>query len=716
MSVSKLTKWIETLNIAEDLDDSQLSALAARVQRQYDEDLESMSGWIEDVTQGIKLMRQEYKPKSSPWQGASNYKDPILTEASIKFGDKATLELLRPKDLVGTQTIGRDPDGQKKLIAERVAEALNYQINYDIEDWREEQERLYYCLPNVGTVFKKTVYDAVEDKCETCVIQYPDFVVNNATKTMDKCRSFSHVLDYSKNDVLVRVNAGKWLDIDYADEQDGDTGSNEQQGVEQSIDNPEKYIEQQTYFDLDGDGYEEPYIVTLAMNRCKVVRVVARYDEQSIIVEYEDRLMPLAQAKQMQAERELGEFGGAEALQLLGLEQPEVSDADFDVIKIVPFQNVTKYGFIPAPDGTFLDYGYCHLLGALTQAMNTMVNQLVDRGTLNNVGGGLLSKEFRKTMGLERLKMGQYVKTDVPASVLASGVYSHPIQEPSQTLYGLAKDFLARSGNFMALIDVSGQIQANTAPTTALAIIQEAVIPTTALFRRILNAQTKEFKVLFRINQKTMKPEKYQRITGDPEANPELDFNEDSYIVCPTANAEAASKMQKIQMAVLEMEQVPMIIQAKGNPVPVIRGFFEAIGSEKWEAIFPDEGALSPEEKEIMQNMQQAQEQANQIQELQLQILTREQDRLDRKTDVDIQKIQQEMKNLFADMIETLSRAAKLGEEAETEHMKNQVTTYTAKVQTIQETLSAIGAMSNARSINLPPSAGPTGYNPGAIQ
>jgi hypothetical protein len=57
-----------------------------------------MTDWLDAVKNGIDLMRQEYHTRSTPWEGASNYKDPILTEASLRFGDKATLELLKNKN------------------------------------------------------------------------------------------------------------------------------------------------------------------------------------------------------------------------------------------------------------------------------------------------------------------------------------------------------------------------------------------------------------------------------------------------------------------------------------------------------------------------------------------------------------------------------------------------------------------------------------------
>jgi len=258
MSIKRLISNIGKVNLAEGVDETTLNTIGARVKRMYEADFESMSDWINGVEKGIELMRQEYSGKSYPWEGASNYKDPILTEASTVFGDKASLELLRAKDLVSAEIIGRDPDGKKKEISKRVVEAMNYQVNHDMEGWRDDQERLFYCLPVVGTVFKKVLYDPLEKKCESIVINYPDFVINQATKSMQVCRSFSHVLDFSESDIEERVRCGKWLDprpTELEDGIDGDLGSNEAEKVINALDNPRKFIEMQTFYDLDEDDY-----------------------------------------------------------------------------------------------------------------------------------------------------------------------------------------------------------------------------------------------------------------------------------------------------------------------------------------------------------------------------------------------------------------------------------------------------------------------------
>jgi chaperonin GroES len=643
-----------------------------------------MESWCEGVEKGIELMRQEWHPRTEPWQGASNYKDPILTEASVKFGDKAKLELLRSSDLVTYGIKGKDFDGSRAAAGERVAEAMNYQISCEMPTWRKDQEKVLYSLPNYGSVFKKMVYDPVDQKTESVRICYPDFVVNQATESIDKARSFSHVMDFSRNECIERINAELWLDFLEKDSDDnGDKGSNESEDVTHAMENPDKFIEQQCFYDLDGDGYEEPYIVTIRHKNCEVVRIQARYDEKSIFVDMDGKATTLAEALEAREQAIIESFGGEELIDLMGVDIPE-DDMDMTVVRIEPFQNIVHYGFIPAPDGTFLCLGYAHLLGAMCQQINTNTNQLTDAATLENLSGGFLSKEFRKTTGLQRLAPGQWLKTDVTAEKMRNGIFPKPAQPPSQTLYNLLKDRTERAQSYLAVLDISGQLTAQTAPTTALAMIQEASIPTNAILSRVLDSESEEFQILYRINQSTFPEDKYKLITGDQNADPAVDFSDDLYII-PTANAELSSKSQRLQSAIAGMELFDRVLQSGGNPVPLVKRYYEAIDPALVDEIYPEEGIMSPEEKAQLQRMTEAQEIQNQIQQLQLQILEREQQRLDAETASNLRTAQKELEKMTAEIVEIYAKAYKYSEEGDSEAVKNQIDGFNARVEALSK-------------------------------
>ena len=114
MSISQLVDSIGKVNLAEDLDEETLTAIGQRVASDYERDRESMADWLDHVERGLDLSKQEWESKSTPWEGASNYKDPSLIQASVLFGDKASLELLRSKDLVSSEIVGAETPEKKE--------------------------------------------------------------------------------------------------------------------------------------------------------------------------------------------------------------------------------------------------------------------------------------------------------------------------------------------------------------------------------------------------------------------------------------------------------------------------------------------------------------------------------------------------------------------------------------------------------------------------
>ena len=86
----------------------------------------------------------------------------------------------------------------------RVADYSNFQLNIEIEEWREEHEKLLYQLPYDGCAFKKTFFDSRLGRPVSNVITYPDFTVNNDAESIHRLRRFSEAFELSGNEVIER--------------------------------------------------------------------------------------------------------------------------------------------------------------------------------------------------------------------------------------------------------------------------------------------------------------------------------------------------------------------------------------------------------------------------------------------------------------------------------------------------------------------------------
>ncbi|MCJ8293462.1 MAG: hypothetical protein HRT95_15630 [Moritella sp.] len=646
--------FIPRANVADQFSDDMLNKVGQNVNNGFIADLSSMDEWNDFNKRGLELVKQEKNAKSTPWDGASNFKSPTLMQAALKFSDRASTELLRQDNIVKTKIIGKDLDGEKAKSAERVAEYSNFQINVQMEEWREEHETLIYKLPYDGCAFKKTFFDQRLGRSMSNIILYPDFVVNNRVKSISRLRRFSTQFELSHNDILERQNQGLWLDIEISAISDSEDTEDQAEA-----DKMTDFIEQQGYFDLDGDGYEEPYTFTIAKHSSQIVRITPRFEPSDVLVKDEKN----RRATDLSSLMTVDGLAGA--------------DGKREVVRIKPVNDITKYSFLHDPEGGFLDIGYSYILGALTNAINATTNQLVDSGTLANTGGGWLAKGFRGKMGSSAFKPGEYKQTGISAQDLSSGIFPRPIQDASPTLFSMMQLFISSSQELSASADLSQTIGANAPATTTLALVQEQQQSAGAIILRIYRAMASEFKKLFILNSKFLDPQEYQEVLDDPEANFEFDFDLRRMNIVPVANPEISSQIQRIQQAQTEVSQVELVAMAGGNIRPIIENFYEAIGSQRMEEIFPEEDAEQRLQRLLSENPELAELISGEAERLDLLAaaeadrIEREEARADLKASSDADKAHSEIKKNKS--IEVLNY-----EKAETEDVKNQISTHKA--------------------------------------
>lgn len=654
------TVFIPKPNIADMFDNDTLAKVGSNVINGYQADLDSMEEWSGFVETGLKLVKQEKNAKSTPWEGASNFKSPTLMGAALKFSDRASTELLRQEDIVKTSIIGKDADNQKADQAERVAEYMNYQVNVEMPEWRDEHEKLLYQLPYDGTVFKKTFFDSRLGRPVSNVVVYPNFVVNNDAASISRLRRFSEPFELSKNEVIERQRQGLWLDIDIS----FGTGSEEDETKDQAeADQFTTFIEQQGYFDLDDDGYEEPYTFVVQLTSQQVVRITPRFEPSDVLVKDEENNRAAKLSNLMGPNGELPK-----------------TDGEREIVRIKTVETVTKYGFLRDPEGGFLDVGYSYILGALTAAINATTNQLVDAGTLSNRQGGWLAKGFRRKMGDSAFKPGQWKQTGISAIDLRNGIVPLPVKEPSQTLFALMQFMINSSQELSASADLTQALGANAPATTTLALIQEQQQSAGAIILRIYRAMSSEFKKLFEINSKFLDPEEYQEVLDNPEADFENDFDIRKMNIIPVANPEISSKIQRIQQAQAELSQVELVQAAGGNIRPVVKGFYESIGAQNVDEIFPDEEPQQQLQRLLAENPDLAElisgeaERLDMLAAAEADRIESEEQRADIKTAMESDKAESEIKKNEASAILDL-------EKAESEDVNNQISTYTAAGQ-----------------------------------
>jgi hypothetical protein len=145
-------------NLAEYMDNGDLSGLAEELVSDFDKDTMDRRDWIKTYVDGLKLLGLNYEERTEPWQGACGVFHPMLTESVVRFQSEAMMETFPAMGPVKTQIVGAI-DLLREEAAARVREDMNYQFTDVMTEYRPEHEKLLWSLPLAGSAFKKVYFD-----------------------------------------------------------------------------------------------------------------------------------------------------------------------------------------------------------------------------------------------------------------------------------------------------------------------------------------------------------------------------------------------------------------------------------------------------------------------------------------------------------------------------------------------------------------------------
>jgi chaperonin GroES len=534
-----LAAMLESVNIAESLEEQQLKDIGRDAEKGFVLDHQSRLDWEKNIDEWTKLAKQTIEPKSYPWPKASNIKYPLLSTAAMQFAARAYPSLVPSNGkIVNAKPIGKDPDGSKSKVAEAVSIYMSVQLLEEMTGWEEEMDKLLIMLPIVGTMFKKTYWDPLKEANCSHLVMPKNLVVNYWARNLQDAERISEILEVSPRKVKERQQSGLWLDIDFGKAHQPE-GQMNAPVVDETT--PYTFIEQHTFLDLDDDGYKEPYIVTFHKESKKVVRIVARFDETTIKL-----------------------------------------DAEGNIRKIDPIQYYTKFGFIPNPDGGFYDIGFGVLLGPLNHSVNTLINQLLDAGHLATLQAGFLGKGLRIKMGDTKFMPGEWKAVNSTGDDLKKQIVPLPTKEPSSVLFQLMGSLITSGKELASVAEIfTGKMPGqNTPATTTMATVEQGMKVFTAVYKRLYRALTEEFIKLARLNALYLNPQTYVDTVG-MEVGPD-DFKQVMHKIYPAADPTAVSQTEKLLKAQGLMELLPTGIL---DPVVVVKRILDAQEQPNWQEL-----------------------------------------------------------------------------------------------------------------------------------
>ena len=561
---------IASANLCDRFSEADLKLIGNECFTGYDSDKRSRAAWERRNEAGMDLALQVVEGKNFPWAGCSNIKFPLVTIAAMQFHARAYPAIINGGEIVACRTFGDDPTGEIAKRAARISTHMSWQLSQQDRGWEEGQDKNLFNLSIVGTTFKKSRRDSAKAHNVSELVLAKNLVVDYWSKSFEDCPRKTQLIPFSRNDIRERVLSGVFRDVLEEGWYKGTPATqastqqikqDQRQGVTAPMpDGTTNFMlgEQHVDMDLDQDGYDEPYIITFDIASKSVLRIVTRFDSEAAIVRVAS-----------------------------GTRKGEI-------IRVKSDNFYTAYIFIPSPDGGVYGIGFGVLLGPLNESVDSMINQLVDAGTMQNTAGGFLGRGAKMRSGNITFAPLEWKRVDASGDDLRKNIFPLPVNQPSTVIFQLLSLLINYTNRISGSTDmmVGENPGQNTPAETSRTMVEMGQKIYTALFKRIWRAAEEEFHKLYRLNGKFMGME--EKVPGGA--------TRDDYLGAPDV---APAADPNITSDVLQMQQATAVKQAAMqtpgyNRDAVERRWLKSMKVSAIDEVFPgSEGQEPPKDPKI---------------------------------------------------------------------------------------------------------------------
>lgn len=286
-------KAINSPNLCDMFEAADLERIGTECYQGYLADEQSRAAWLKRNEAGMDLALQIAKDKSFPWPGCANVNFPLVTIAAMQFHARAYPAIVNGSEIVKCATFGNDPAALDR--SDRISQHMSWQLLYQDKPWEAQEDKAILNLSIVGTNFKKSYYSSSFRHNVSELVLAKDLVLDYWAKSVEDCPRKTHKIPMFRNEIYEKVMRGIYVDcLDepwyLAPPAPRRSEQQIQQDNRQGITPPPPddttsllMLEQHCTLDLDGDGYAEPYIVTLEHGSRKVLRIVTRFNSEADI-------------------------------------------------------------------------------------------------------------------------------------------------------------------------------------------------------------------------------------------------------------------------------------------------------------------------------------------------------------------------------------------------------------------------------------------------
>ena len=567
--------------------DDERRKMSNRCLDDFKQDVESRANHMRMVRKWYELYAGVQKVKNWPFQNAANVNIPILTYAVLQVHGRLFDMLLPSKGDIYHSVPTRTTDPEEVDRAERTELWVNWYIRENIPEYRPSYDATIWQLVIFGDCFRYWYWDYTENRLCAEWIAIDDMVVPYSCKITDPSMRgvprYTLIRHLSLFELQDRAESGEFDEDVVSKLKPGDAGTasrkdSEFREIVDAVDGKEKGTAQSFLDDEERDVYEQHRWLRFPDDPARAaknpafdgkphpVRVVIDEPSEKILAIYlreEDdphdarRFVKEKAAfdKSIQDHMAYEVSGGMQPDPQTGAPMPMPTPPPAPARpKEVRQREVCFFTHWMAFQGEgFHGLGLGAFIGPLNEAQNTLFNQQIDRSTVNNAGGGVISRQVRFQRGPIDRQPGKYVEVDAPASAVKDGLQNWPMVPPDPDGRWFVQYIEQMANRTSGSGDtLSGEpIGTNETARAAMARYEQAQKQISVLASRILAYMTCDARIIWRLFSVHLDADEYYEgrcVDGDNKPRqvhigPD-DFKADAKVV-PTADPRISSHAQR---------------------------------------------------------------------------------------------------------------------------------------------------------------------------
>lgn len=521
-----------------------LKSMADTVIRDYDADVRSRSERMKKLAKFQKLYASVMKAKSFPFHNCANVNLPFLTYTCLLVQARLFDMVVPANGKIMLCSPTNTADLGRADICEKFG---NSYLRYRMPDWAVGMDESLMQIVINGSGFRRTYWNAYEERVCSDFIPIDDFVVAAKQKSVDpsmrdvpRYTMVQHLTiydleDYGDQGIYENVDGLKASDGEDEERKHSELAEvvRKEDGVTPSEDStdedkPRMVLEQHRKWRMpnkpgvhpDFDGRAHAVIITVDEKSRRVLRVVIREEDDPADARRFEREQAALEgyANELTAHAEQTAKAATDAAQIAaqqGMEPPEPTmgeppppppgvklDEQGNPLPPKPARRreisfFTHYGCFPGEG--FYRHGFGDFLAPLAEAANTILNQHIDGVTLTNARPGFISSQLRTGQGAINIQPGELATVNAPMGSIKDSIHWLDPPQSDPSTMPLIEFLQAMAEKFGGSDILSGQPSGSNQTARGTMILNEqAMASISVMARRIKEAEKHELDKIWR--------------------------------------------------------------------------------------------------------------------------------------------------------------------------------------------------------------------------